>query len=193
MAGTSAPAVGPLYIVTERFAPDTKGAEWEHFRTWSGISQLTELVSLDSYLCPPVVREILPDDWDHVVTEDFMLDYFLDVDHLVARAGHLRGRNLLAVYRDPPTPPEGPPTDRYRFVFEGYDLVELGGGPSLLSDCGGFPQAFALEELTTHGLLPSLDRAREVLRALHQHYPNLEHLPRCEPWAIYRAASPPED
>ena len=77
--------VGPLYIVTERFDPG-RGDDWQKYISWSGLTQLHEVVSLDSILCPKVIDEILPEDWHHIVNEDFMLDYFTDLDYLLQRA-----------------------------------------------------------------------------------------------------------
>jgi hypothetical protein len=176
----------PLYIVTERFGPGVRGVEWEKYVLWSGLLQLDELVSLDSILCRAVVQEVRAEDWPHIVNEDHMLGYFVDLDYLVERAGHLRERNLLCVYRNPESHPEPPPVTSYRFVFEGYDLVETGGGPSALTNCGGFPLAFSDAEIGPHGLLSSLDRASEVSRALREQYP-AEHHARCDLWCIYRA------
>jgi hypothetical protein len=180
--------VGPLYIVTERFSPANCGTAWKGYLQWSNLHQLTELVSLDSMLCKPVIRELVDEDWAHIVNEDFMLSYFTDVEYLVRRAGHLRDRNLLCVYRNPATHPAGPVAASFHFGFEGYDLVEVGGGPSALTNCGGFPNAFSNEELSPHGLLPSLDRAAEVQEALRRHYPDEPHA-CCDLWAIFRTGA----
>jgi len=129
--------MGPLFIVTERFDP-RRGSDWHSYVNWSKLNQLTEVVSLDSCLCPPVVREIRDEDWPHIVNEDFMLDYFVDLDYLLRRCGGVADRNLLCVFRNPEehaTPPSGP----HDFRFEGCDLVDVQGGISALTNCGGFP------------------------------------------------------
>jgi hypothetical protein len=177
-------SASPLYIATERF--DTgRESEWEKYLSWSGLTQLREVVSLDSILCPRVVDEILPDDWNHIVNEDFMLDYFTDLAYLIQRAGSLDGRNLLCVYKNPDTDPT--PSDE-RFGFEGYDLVDVMGGISALTNCGGFPLAFKNSELNPVGLLPRLDRAHAVRAALRSHYPTEPHA-NCDVWTIFRARS----
>lgn len=176
--------MGPLYIVTERFDPG-RGADWDRYLAWSGLTQLREVVSLDGYLGKPVVEDILPDDWPHIVNEDFMLSYYTDVEYLLARAGTLDNRNLLCLYKNPdalPTPPDA------RFRFEGYDLVDVQGGISALTNCGGFPLAFDHSELSAVGLLPALDRARAVRDALQTHYPSHSHA-NCDVWAIFRLRS----
>jgi hypothetical protein len=177
--------MGPLFIVTERFDPG-RGDDWNRYIAWSKLHQLSEVVSLDSILCRYVVGEVLEEDWPHIVNEDFMLDYFTDLDYLLRRCGGVADRNLLCVFRNPetqPSPPGGPP----EFRFEGYDLVDVQGGVSALTNCGGFPLAFSNDELSSHGLLPSLERAREVQRALRQHYPREPHAD-CHVWCVFRAA-----
>jgi hypothetical protein len=146
-------------------------------------------VSLDSLLCPPVVAEIVDEDWEHIVNEDFMLDYYHDLDYLLRRAGDLRERNLLCVFRNPEREPVVP-AGAVPFTFEGYDLVDVQGGQSALTNCGGFPEAFSNAELSQHGLLRSLDRAREVQARLAERYSGHGH-ERCHVWAIFRACDGP--
>lgn len=176
--------MGPLFIVTKRFDPGC-GDGWLRYVAWSKLDQLTEVVSLDSCLCPPVVGEIRDEDWPHIVDEEFMLDYFVDLDYLLRRCGGVADRNLLCVFRNPKEHPM-PPADPYEFRFEGCDLVDVHGGISALTNCGGFPLAFSNDELTSHGLLPSLGRARDVQHALRQHYP-LEDHGNCHVWSVFRA------
>jgi hypothetical protein len=174
-------SLGPLYIATERFDP-AKGAQWDHYIAWSGLSQLREVVTLDAILCPRVIKEILPEDWNEIVNEDFMTDYFISLDYLMQRAGSLDGRNLLCVYRNPEAKPFFHDS---RFQFEGYDLVDVRGGISALTNCGGFPLAFENGDLNRVGLLPALDRAEAVRKALTVRYPSHDHA-TCDVWAIFR-------
>jgi hypothetical protein len=179
--------MGPWFIVTETFDP-RRGEAWHRYVAWSKLTQLTEVVSLDSNLCPPVVGEIRDEDWPHIVNEDFMTNYFTDLEYLLRRCGDVADRNLLCVFRNPeahPTPPAGP----HGFRFEGCDLVDIQGGISALTNCGGFPLAFSSDELSSHGLLPSLERGREVQRALRERYP-LDHHANCHVWSLFRATQP---
>jgi hypothetical protein len=176
--------MGPLYIATERFGPHDPA--WQRYLEWSSLHQLTELVSLDSILCKPIIDELIDEDWAHVVNEDFMTGFFTDLDYLVTRTGPLRELNLLCVYRNPATHPRIPPNGLFNFSFEGYDLVEVGGGVSALTNCGGFPKAFTNGELSEHGLLRSLYRATEIQRALREVYPEEPHA-LCDIWEIFRA------
>ena len=64
--------------------------------------------------------------------------------------------------------------------------MDIYGATSALTNCGDFSLAFSTQELTNHGLLASLERAREVQQALRQHYP-LEHHANCHVWSVFRA------
>lgn len=173
---------GPLYLVTERFDAAC-GDAWRRYVAWIGLPQLTELVSLDATHC---VNDFRDDDWPHVLNENFMLHYFTDLTYLLQRYGSIEGRNLLCVFRDPEHQP-APPAAGFEWVYEGCDLIDVTSGPSALTNCGGgFPLAFRGSELTAHGLVASLDRAKEIQRALRMHYPD-EHHANCHVWSVFRA------
>lgn len=173
--------LGPLYLVTRRFDP-SRGDEWARFVAWSGLRQLREVVSLDAMLCERVVEGPIAADWPHIVNEDFMLDYFVDLPYLLGRAGPLAGRNLLCVFRNPPVAPAAPAG----FRFAGYDLVDVLGGVSALVNCGGFPEAFSNDELSPLGLVESHRRAFEIRASLREKYPGGEHS-TCHVFAIFRS------
>jgi hypothetical protein len=56
---------------------------------------------------------------------------------------------------------------------------------SALTNCGGFPNAFANSELSQTGLLLDFHRAFEVQQLLRAQYPD-EHHANCHVWAIFR-------
>jgi hypothetical protein len=113
-----------------------------------------------------------------------MLRYFRDLAFLLNEVDHLARKNVLCVYRDPPigvaamTTPEG-------FRFLGFDLIDIRGGTSALSNCGGFPDVFAGSELSVHGLLTSHSRALRVQSGLRELHPDEPHAD-CHCWAIFR-------
>jgi hypothetical protein len=176
--------MGPLFIVTERFDASF-GESWSRYIAWSGLRQLSEVVSLDSLLCPSVLDEILDEDWSHIVNEDYMLRFFTDLDYLLSRCGDVQDRNLLCVFRNPEAQPS-PPAGRREFRYEGCDLVDVHGDVSALTNCGGFPEAFSNDELSSHGLLASLERAWQAHGALRERYPEERHAD-CDVWSIFRA------
>jgi hypothetical protein len=171
----------PWFIATERFSPDS-GEAWTTFVDWSGLTHLSEVVSLDPMLCPTVLPDVKAHYWPHIVNEDFMLGFFTDREFLVREIAGFDDVNLLCVFRSPgkvPVVPGG-------FALLGYDLVDVQGGASALTNCGGFPEVFDDAELTAHGLLASLSRAQEVQQALRTLYPDEAH-GDCHVWAICRA------
>src|SRR5690348_1435766 len=96
----------PWFIATETFTP-RRGDVWTKYLNWSGLAQLDEVVSLDSILCPTLLPQIKAEYWPHIVNEDYMLNFFTDLEYLLEQIVGVSERNLLCVYRNPPssTPP----------------------------------------------------------------------------------------
>jgi hypothetical protein len=182
--------VTPWFIATKRLDA-ASGACWVDFLAWSGLSQLTELVSLDSMLCPGILAEARDHYWPHIVNEDFMLCYFTNLDFMLAElpaTADWSRINLLCVFRNPANEPQIDAAP-FNSEFLGYDLCDIYGGPSALSNCGGFPLAFANRELSRHGLITDHRRALQVQRALKERYPEEAHA-ACHVWAIFRCTEP---
>jgi hypothetical protein len=177
----------PWYIATEMFTP-RDGDAWEKYIGWSGLVQLEEVVSLDPMLCPTLLPEIRNEYWPHIVNEDFMLNFFVDLEFLLTQVSGIAERNLLCVYRNPPGPPV-PSTGPVNFELLGYDLVDVEASASALTNCGGFPDVFDNAELSPKGLLTSHVRACQVQSELRARYPE-EHHANCHVWAVFRAAAP---
>jgi hypothetical protein len=57
-----------------------------------------EVVSLDPMLCPRVLGELRHDYWPHIVNEDFMLDFFVDLDFMMAQLSEVETKNILCVF-----------------------------------------------------------------------------------------------
>jgi hypothetical protein len=133
----------PWFIATEQFTPE-RGERWDGYIRWSGLTQLHEVVSLDGMLCPPLLGGnggVKDDYWPHIVKEDFMLDFFVAYEFLKQEvAGIQRKLNVLCVFRNPEAQPVPPSPD---FEFLGYDLVDVHGFNSALTNYGGFPDVFA--------------------------------------------------
>ena len=116
-----------------------------------------------------------------------MLDFFTDLALLLSRLSDTTERNLLCVYRNPPS--TLPPTlHDDRFEFLGYDLVDIHCSASALTNCGGFPDVFENRELSSKGLLTSYARARHVQSDLRTKHPEEPHA-NCHVWGIYRAVA----
>lgn len=160
------------FTATQQFGP-VDGKAWRKYVEWSGLTQLTELLSLDPMLCPPALSEIRDDYWPHIVNEDYMLHYFHDLNFLQRQIAGIPRINLLAVMRNPEKEP--PQSLAQDFEFVGYDLLDVDNTASALTNCGGFPAVFRNSELSNHGLLTDFRRAMEVkqlLRSLHHEEPH---------------------
>lgn len=179
--GQMTPRMIPWFIATETFSPDD-GDRWNKYKEWSGLTQLQEVVSLDGILCPTLLPEIRADFWPHIVQEDFMLQFFLNFDFLMKEVTGIAKKNVLCVFRNPEQQPDAPSFAEFEFM--GYDLVDVHGGISALTNCSGYPKAFANSELSHFGLLPDLARAREVQKQLRTSYPGDPHSD-CHFWAIF--------
>ncbi len=173
----------PLFIATERFDP-SDGEKWEKYAQWAKIPALTEVVSLDAMLCRHLINGPQNEDWQHIVCEDFRLDYFHDLDYLRQRTRDTRRRNVLGLYRNPEQHIEAAPASG-NFEFVGYDLIDEQTQISALTNCGGFPDVFANEELNRFGLIDGFERAREVRRFLVERHPKEPHA-QCEMYAVWR-------
>lgn len=170
-----------LFVAVEKFDPSHEG--WKKFIEWSKLLHLTEVISLDCSLCPPVVKKALAEDWNHIADEVFIGFYFRDRDYFMNRTKNIRNRNLLAVVLEPDS------DDQTRNIeggcLLGYDLIERDSGISALTNCGGFPESFDNEELNQFGLMPDYVRAKQVQVALLANNPDEPHA-NTELWAIWK-------
>ena len=172
----------PWFIATETFTPHDAEA-WAKYVSWSHLNHLDEVVSLDPMLCPTVLPEIKDEYWVHIVNENFMLNFFVDLEFLIQQLSGASEYNLFCVYRNPDRPPPyGMPRG---FEFLGYDLVGVEGSASALTNCGGFPDVFDNRELSSKGLLTSFTRAVQVQSELRAKHPEEDHAD-CHLWAVAR-------
>ena len=178
-----------LYSAVQRFDPAC-GESWEKFIEWSGLTQLREVVSLDLILCPTVFQELVPEDWQHNVQEDYKTSLFHDLDYVLRRVAGEDRVNVLALMQNP-TEGEVCSFSDPRFVLRGFDLVELQTGVSALVNCGGFAEAFASLELSDCGLLADHATAVNVRERLLAAYPDEPHA-NCCLWAIWQMTHGPQ-
>ena len=73
-----------LYTIRERFTSD-QSHRFDGYRLFSAFQHILEVVTLDSTLCPDLIEELQPEDWEHNVHEDFRTEFFRDADYLMAR------------------------------------------------------------------------------------------------------------
>jgi hypothetical protein len=173
----------PLFVAKRPFDPSV-GEGWDRYVAWSGLTQLKEVLSLDTMLCPTLPEELTAADWEQNVHADDKVFFFHSLEYLLQRLATAGRVNILLVLQNP-TANELAGVDRADFEFAGFDLVDVHGDVSALTNCGGFEGVFANAELSELGLLTDLSRAQEVQAALRAQYPEERHAD-CHLWAIWR-------
>ena len=135
------------YTAIERFDRDN-GERWVGYTRWLGRTDLTRVVTLDSILCPPVVHVESSEDWPFVAQEEFMLDFFTNLDFVLRRVSSHRPSVVIAVARDPSAADvsDFPHPD---FEFAGFDIVDAQFIASALLNGCNFPEAFDVSELSS--------------------------------------------
>jgi hypothetical protein len=148
-------------------------------------TDLMRIVTLDSMLCPPVVHVESSDDWQFVAKEEFMLDFFTDLDFVLRRAVGHRPSVVVAVARDP-SAADISGFSHTDFEFAGFDVVDIQFVNSALFNSSHFPGLFDVSELSPEsGLITSRERAFEIRDTLRQRHPDRDEA-RCYVWAIWR-------
>ena len=171
------------FIAVQKFGPQS-GESWRKFIEWSRLTQLTNLVSFDNCLCPCVIEELTAEDWEANVDQDYVCFFFRDLDYLLKRIIGRTDVNILAAIRNPTEDSKDWFQDE-RFEFMGYDVVDIYGDISALTNCGGFEKAFRNDELSNVGLVSCFERAYEIKQLLRKCYSE-EHHTECDVWAIWK-------
>ena len=177
----------PVYAARRRFGPH-HGERWIAWLAWSGLAQVAELVSLDTILCPEAPEDLIAEDWEHNVQADYQVMHFRSLAYLTRRVAGMPDLNILALLQDP-TAVEVARIRPPGFDPAGFELLDVHGDVSALTNCGGFPEVFSGGELNRLGLLSDLSRAKDVRRELRSACPREPHA-ECDVWALWRLRSP---
>ena len=174
------------YTALKTYDSDNKtGFSWDEYLTYSEIAHLTELVSLDGILNG---LAFIPDldssqAWNNIVTEEGMvMFYFNTLEYVLEKVKDLEFFNLLAVIKEPNNE-KADLKNNYDFI--GYDLVEIGGDVSALTNCGGFDETFIPSELNTYGLISEYDKAKRIQIELPINNPEEQHV-KCYLYEVWR-------
>jgi hypothetical protein len=176
-------ARAPVYVAKRRFGP-AAGAAWQRYLAWSGLGHLRELATLDTILCPTVPEELTPEDWRYNVQADYRTGYFRSLDYLRTRVAGEPGIHILAILQEPSS------DDAARVVlpgFEwlGYDVLDVCGDVSALTNCGGWDGLVEPSPVSSLGLLTDLERAVRLRRTLRVEHQGESHA-ECDVWAVWR-------
>jgi hypothetical protein len=173
----------PVYVAKRRFGP-AAGEAWQRYLAWSGLHHLREVVTLDTTLCPTVPAELTPDDWRHNVAADYQTGYFHSLEYLRSRVANESGVDILAVLQNPSSA-ELECVTLPGFDLLGYDVLDVHGDISALTNCGGWDGLVPGRELSSAGLLSELGQADQVREALRVEHPGESHAD-CDVWAVWR-------
>ena len=138
---------------------------------------------MDHMLCCNTVEEVLDEDWDHNVHEDFRLDLFRDAEYPLQRHEIEPGRyQLLAICEQPAKDTDVPDG----FTVCGHDIMDSYVGNSTLTNCGRIPEAFTPGDVNRYGLIDHQDTAYAIRDKLRTLQPEDPHLGNCEVWLLAR-------
>jgi hypothetical protein len=172
------------YTALERF-DHNNGDRWVDYTRWLGRNDLIRIVSLDSILCSPVVHTESSEDWQFVAKEEFMLDFFTDLNFVLQRVAGHRPFMVLAVARDP-SEADVNGFSQPNFEFAGFDIVDTQFIASALLNNSRFQGVFDVGELSQEsGLILSWERAFQIRDILRERYPDCDGA-KCHVWAIWR-------
>jgi hypothetical protein len=179
------------YTATSKFSPATQRTyqgqdmNWPGYLAWSKLRHLKEVITLDSILGPQVVERDNQLDADFLVWEDFTPDLYTSLDYLLSKLqdNDPLSYNLLAVTKEPTLPCETIPIAGFDFI--GYDLVDVHGDISALTNCGGFDNTFLPRDLNEYGLISTYKKAYTIKEGLIKNNPDEPHA-TCYVWAIWR-------
>ena len=139
----------------------------------AGSQGLLRVVSLDSILCAPVVHAESSEDWQFVAKEEFMLDFFTDLDFVLQRVAGHRPSVVVAVARDP-SEADVNGFSQPNFEFAGFDIVDIQFIASALLNNSRLQGVFDVGELSEEsGLITSRERAFDDSRYFTRTLPGL--------------------
>ena len=174
------------YTAREVYDKDFKpGFSWENYVSWSRLTHLSELVSLDGLLNglafePDFNSE---EELKNTVTEDHLItQFFYSKDYVRKKTRHLEYFNFLAVIKEPDSDKQKLSEE---FEFIGYDLIETEGDISALTNCGGFDESFLPMDLNEYGLISDWDQAKKIQNDLLVNNPG-EHHADCYLYEVWR-------
>ena len=171
-----------LYTLRERLTANPQ-QRFDSYRAFSGFNHITELVTLDSMMCPDLIEDLRTEDWKYNVQEDFRTELFRDADYLLSRQPLDASKHqLIAALECPPARfavPSG-------FTMCGHDIMDSYFGNSTLTNCGPIPEAFKPADVNDFGLIDDRDKAFAIRDTMRTLQPDDAHLGACEVWLLAR-------
>ena len=171
-----------LYTLRERLTSAMK-EQFDGYRDFSGFAHITELVTLDSMMCPDIITDLRDEDWKYNVHENFKTELFRDANYLLKRQPLEASKHqLIAGLECPDTWCDPPPG----FVLCGHDIMDSYFGNSTLTNCGPIPEAFTPADVNSFGLIDKREMAFDIRDRMRELQPDDDHLGECEVWLLAR-------
>ena len=174
------------YTALKTYDSDNKyGFSWKEYIEWSKLFHVKELVSLDGILNELAFMPDLDssEEWSYIITDQGMVMFFFNsLEYVLNKVEHLEFFNLLAIIKEP-TKEKAELSNAFDFI--GYDLIEIGGDTSALTNCGGFDETFLPSDLNSYGLISEYDKAKRILKELPINNPD-EHHADCYLYEVWR-------
>lgn len=169
-----------LYAIVKKFTPED-GDSWLSYCNWRGIT-FERFDSIDGMLRPPIFTPEAPEDWDHVVCNDYMITYIIDRDYALKKQSELgQGVVVGLSYKDHL---EDHPD------FLGYDIIDSYCDISLLTNWGN-DFAEANIRLASNGLVSGREAVEQIYLKLLQAHPEDPHVDGCRIVSIYQVENQP--
>ena len=174
------------FTALKTYDSDNKnGFSWNEYLEWTKLFHLEELVSLDGNLNKLVFIPDLnaPEEWGHIITDQGMVMFFFNsLEYVLDKVKDLDFFNLLAIIKEP-NEVKADLDDTFDFI--GYDLIEIGGDTSALTNGGGFDDTFLPADLNKYGLISKFDKAKRILKELPLNNPDQHHID-CYLYEVWR-------
>lgn len=154
-----------LFTIVEDFGV-ADGDAWTSYLEWRGI-HFERFDSLDGMLRKSLFTPESPEDWKHVVCENFMLSYLTDFDYAYQMHALIGTGSLLGFsYSGHDEKNEG---------FLGYDIIDGYCDVSLLTNWGNDVSIVNIA-LGSNALVPTIDQVQKIHDYLNSHHSDDDHV-----------------
>ncbi|MEA5466219.1 hypothetical protein [Leptothoe sp. PORK10 BA2] len=170
-----------FFTVRQRFTP-SQIEDWQSYIKFSGFVHITEVVTLDSILCPDLIDHLIDEDWSHNIQADYRTTWFTDLAYLRQRISPTDQNQLLAILEQPTHIHKVLPG----FNFCGFDILDDYDSNSLLTNFDPFSGIFSPSDVNQFGLLSDPEHANAIAAQLRSSLPDDPHCCNCRVWQIAR-------
>jgi hypothetical protein len=163
-----------LFTIVESFSP-RDGERWASYCGWRGMA-FERFDSIDGILRPSLFSPKEDADWDHVVKENFMIDFITDRSFAIEKRKKIGRGDIVGVTF------ENHMEHDSRFL--GYDLIDGCCSVSLFTNWGNGHEVIN-HSLATNGLVRSFSLANSIRDELIKTENSDGHVNGCRVIAIY--------